>query len=70
MKITANDNGTFNLEVDEKFMSARLSITPAVNGGKEVSEKEIREALALNGIRYNIDSLEAGKTATATYSRV
>lgn len=48
-------DGTFNLEVDDKFMNARLSITPALNGGKEVTEQAIRDAIALNGIRYNID---------------
>lgn len=48
-------DGTFNLEVDDKFMNARLSITPAKNGGREVTEKAVREAMALNGIRYNID---------------
>ena len=48
-------DGTFSLEVDDKFMNARLSITPAKNGGKEVTEQAVREAMALNGIRYNID---------------
>jgi hypothetical protein len=48
-------DGTINLEVDEKFMNARLSIQPAKNGGKEVTEAMVREAIALNGIRYNID---------------
>ncbi len=55
-------NGTFNLEIDEKFMSARLSIMPATNGGKEVTEAEVRQALAINGVRYNIDE-EALKSA-------
>ena len=55
-------DGTFNLEVDDKFMNARLSISPAKNGGKEVTEPMIREAMALNGIRYNIDE-EALKSA-------
>ncbi len=55
-------DGTFNLEIDDKFMNARLSITPAVNGGREVTEAMVREAMALNGIRYNIDQ-EAFKSA-------
>ena len=58
-------DGTINLEVDDKFMNARLSIQPAKNGGKEVTEAAVREAIALNGIRYNIDE-EALKTAFTT----
>ena len=50
-------DGTFNLEVDDKFMNARLSISPAKNGGREVTEKTVREAMALNGIRYGVDEV-------------
>ncbi len=48
-------DGTINLEVDEKFMNARLSIQPAKNGGKEVTEQMVRDAMAMQGIRYGID---------------
>ncbi len=55
-------NGTFVLEIDEKFMTARLSITPPKNGGKAVTEAEVRQDMALKGIRYNIDE-EAFRSA-------
>ncbi len=48
-------NGQFVLEIDEKFMTARLSVTPPKNGGKAVTEAEVRQDMALKGIRYNID---------------
>ncbi len=55
-------DGTFIIEVDDKFMNARLSISPPKNGGRPVTEKAVREAMALNGVRYGIDE-EAFKDA-------
>ena len=60
-------NGEFDLDIDEKFMTARLSITPPKNGGKAVTEQEIRQAMAIKGIRYNVDE-EAIKTVMADNS--
>ena len=48
-------DGTINLEVDDKFMNARLSIQPAKNGGREVTEQMVRDAMAMQGIRYGVD---------------
>ena len=48
-------DGTFNLEVDDKYMNARLSIEPPKNGGKEVTFEQVKQAIAMNGIRYNLD---------------
>ena len=48
-------DGTLNIEVDDKFMNARMTIVPAKNGGAEVTMSMVRDQLALNGIRYNID---------------
>ncbi|MBP5604984.1 MAG: DUF342 domain-containing protein [Ruminiclostridium sp.] len=57
-------NGSIKLDVDEKFMNARLSITPPKNGGKPVTEEEVRNAMALNGIRYNVNEEAIQKAFT------
>ncbi len=48
-------DAVIKLEIDEKFMNARLSIEPEKNGGKPATDASVREQLALNGIRYNIN---------------
>ena len=48
-------NGTILVETDDKYMTARLTVTPPRNGGKPVTEEQVRQELALKGIRYNID---------------
>lgn len=54
--------GTFKIDIDDKYMTAILSIEPPKNGGKPVTEAEIRQDMALKGIRYNVDNM-AVKTA-------
>lgn len=48
-------NGTILVEVDEKYMNARLTVTPPRNGGRPVTDEQVRTELALKGIRYNVD---------------
>lgn len=48
-------NGTVLVEVDDKYMNARLTITPPRNGGRAVTEEQVRQEIALKGVRYNID---------------
>ena len=48
-------NGEFLIEVDDKYMNARLSVTPPKNGGKPVTEEQIRKDMAIKGVRYNVD---------------
>ena len=48
-------NGTVLVEIDDKYMNARLTITPPRNGGKAVTEEQVRQEIALKGVRYNID---------------
>lgn len=48
-------DGAITLDIDDKFMSARLSISPAKNGGAEVSEEQLKNQMALNAVRYGID---------------
>ncbi|MCR4780210.1 MAG: FapA family protein [Ruminiclostridium sp.] len=55
-------NGSFLIEIDEKFMTARLSVTQPKNGGRPVTEAEVRQDMAMKGIRYNVDE-EAFKAA-------
>ncbi len=54
--------GEFKIDIDDKYMNAILSITPPKNGGKPVTEAEVRQDMALKGIRYNVDDA-AVKTA-------
>lgn len=48
-------NGIFKIDIDDKYMGAILSIEPPKNGGKPVTEAEVRQDMALKGVRYNVD---------------
>lgn len=54
-------DGTFNIRLDEKFMTAVLTVDPPRNGGRPVRDSDIRQDMALKGIRYHVDE-EALKT--------
>ena len=47
--------GDVVVDVDEKYMSARICAVAPQHGGPPPTMERAREVLALNGIRYNID---------------
>ena len=42
-------NGTVLVEVDDKYMNARLTITPPRNGGRAVTEEQVRQEFGRYG---------------------
>ncbi len=54
-------DGTIVLDVDEKFMTAHLSITEAKNGGVPVTLQMIKDALTNKGVRRFVREAELTK---------
>lgn len=48
-------NGTFNVEIDEKYMTAHVVVYEPEFGGTPVTYMQVCNELSVKGVRYNID---------------